>query len=156
MQSVNATEPLGDWLFCPPQLRHVVSTDAPTVVEYLPAPQLVHEDSTDTPVVEEYLPAPQSVHGALLMDVLYLPATQAVHVCPSRPVVPALHRQSVRDVEPRDEFEFAGQFWHVRLPISDHVPASHVLQVSMPVAPLAEEYKPPGHFEHSYRLVTLS
>jgi len=69
---------------------------------------------------------------ALPKDVLYLPATQALHVCPSRPVVPALHRQSVRDGEPRDEFEFAGQFWHVGLPISDHVPASHVLQEDEP------------------------
>ena len=156
MQLLAAVAPIVVEYVCTAQGTHVLSDTAPVLIRYVPAPQLVHVDSTDAPVAEEYLPASQSVHGALPMDVLYLPARQAVHVCPSRPVVPALHRQSVRDVEPRDEFEFAGQFWHVRLPVSDHVPASHVLQVSMPVAPLAEEYKPPGHFEHSYRLVTLS
>ncbi len=137
-----------------PQSVHV---DAPTVVKYLPAPQSVH---VDTPTVVEYLPAGQSVHAALPAVSLYLPATQAVHVCPSRPVMPGLHRQSERNAEPRDEFELAGQLWHVGLPVSDHVPASHALHVSMPSVALKvpaahalhvigpEFVKPAGHSEN--------
>jgi ABC-type cobalt transport system substrate-binding protein len=45
--------------------------------------------------VVEYVPAPQSVHAAAPVDVLYFPATHAVHVPPSGPVEPVLQVQLV-------------------------------------------------------------
>ena len=96
------------------------------------------------------------MHSAEPELVLYFPATHATHVAPSGPVDPGLHRQSVRNADATDELELAGQSWQVGLPISDHVPGPHALHVSLPVAPVAAEYKPPAHLEHSYRSVMLS
>ena len=85
-----------------------------------------------------------------------MPGSQSTHVVPSPPVVPGLHLQSVTRAEASDEFECSGHSWQVGLPASDHVPGAHGWQVSLPVAPVAAEYSPPAHFEHSKRSVALS
>jgi hypothetical protein len=54
-------------------------------------------------------PAAHALHAAEPEAFLKVPAGQSVHVCPSAPVAPGLHRQSVSAAEPCDEFEFAGQ-----------------------------------------------
>lgn len=100
------------------------------------------------PVRDVELPA-QSEHADEPTEALYLPATQATQVAPSGPVVPGIHRQSVMKADACEEFELLGHTWQVGLPVSDHVPALHALQVSAPVAPCAAEYRPPAHLEHS-------
>jgi hypothetical protein len=67
------------------------------------------------PVAEEYVPAPQSVHAADPVDILYFPATHAVHVSPTGPVDPALQVQFVKAALPASELEFDGQTLHVEL-----------------------------------------
>ena len=62
-----------------------MATDAPTVVEYLPAAHATQALSAVAPAVLRYLPAPHSVQPALPAAVLYLPAMHAVHVPPSGP-----------------------------------------------------------------------
>ena len=91
------------------QLRHVVATDAPTVVEYLPAAHATQALSAVAPAVIRYLPAPQSVQPALPAAVLYLPAMHAVHVPPSGPEKPATHTQSVAASLPGVDCELVGQ-----------------------------------------------
>jgi len=100
--------------------------------------------------------AGQALHAAEPEVSLYVPGTQSTHVLPSAPVVPGLHLQSVSSAEASDEFEFSGHSWQVGLPASDHVPGAHGLHVSLPVAPVASEYSPPAHLEHSKRSVALS
>ncbi len=73
------------------QLKHVLSTEAPEVVEYLPAPQPVQVLSAEAPGVVEYLPAPQSMHEAAALTGLNFPVSHATHVPPFGPVWPALH-----------------------------------------------------------------
>ncbi len=72
------------------QLKHVLSAEAPEVVEYLPAPQPVQVLSAEAPGVLEYLPAPQSMHESAI-PALNFPASHATHVPPFGPVWPALH-----------------------------------------------------------------
>ena len=69
----------------------VLSAEAPGVLEYLPAPQSMHELVTVAPVVARYLPAPQSMHEAAPLTTLNFPASHATHVPPFGPVWPALH-----------------------------------------------------------------
>ena len=73
------------------QLKHVLSAEAPGVVEYLPAMQPVQVLSAEAPGVVEYLPAPQSMHEAAPIPALNFPAPHATHVPPLGPVCPALH-----------------------------------------------------------------
>ncbi len=73
------------------QLAHVLSAEAPGVVEYLPAPQSMHELAAVAPVVARYLPAPQSMHEAAPVTALNFPAPHATHVPPFGPVWPGLH-----------------------------------------------------------------
>lgn len=54
-------------------------------------------------------PAAHALHAAEPEAFLNVPAGQRVHVCPSAPVAPGLHRQSVCAAEPCDEFDFTGQ-----------------------------------------------
>ncbi len=56
MQFVNATEPLGDWLFCPQDRQPV----APTNTEYVLTLQFVH---VAVPVPDLYFPATQAIHA---------------------------------------------------------------------------------------------
>ena len=67
------------------------ATKVQLVADELPAGELefavhaVQDDSEVRPVAVPYLPAPQFVQSADPVDVLYLPATHAVHVPPSGP-----------------------------------------------------------------------
>jgi hypothetical protein len=60
------------------QLKHVLSAEAPGVVEYLPAPQSMHELATVAPVVARYLPAAQSMHEAAPVTALNFPSAQLI------------------------------------------------------------------------------
>ena len=93
------------------QLKHVLSAEAPELVEYLPAmqpvqvlsaeesatieylpaPQSMQELAEVAPVVARYLPATQSMHEAAPVTALNFPASHATHVPPFGPVWPALH-----------------------------------------------------------------
>jgi hypothetical protein len=57
----------------------------------------------------EYVPTRQSVQVALPVIVLYLPATQTVHVPPFGPVKPRLHVQAARAELAVGELELVGQ-----------------------------------------------
>jgi hypothetical protein len=152
------------------QLKHVLDRVAPTVVEYLPVPQSTQPappreylpDRQLTQSVDELapmsedLPAAQSVHAAEPEPALNFPTGHNTHVAPLDPDAPGLQVQLVRRADPRVELEYAGHTWQVGLPSSDHVPASHGLHVSTPVAATAAEYSPPAHLEHSYLSVMLS
>ena len=98
---------------------HVAATDAPTVVEHLPAPHERQAISATAPVVVRYFPALQLLHVTEPTTALYFPAAQAVHSVFS-PVYPRLHTQAVIAVCPVAACpEFAGQTWHT---ISDVAP----------------------------------
>ena len=73
------------------QLKHVITAEAPVVVEYLPAMQPVQVLSAEAPGVLEYLPAPQSMHEAAPVTALNFPAPHATHLPPFGPVCPASH-----------------------------------------------------------------
>ncbi len=92
VQMESAALPLGE-LELLGHARHVASSVAPVLVEYLPAPQSVHKALEIAPMLVEYLPAPQSVHDTLPLLALYLPAAQAAHEPPSGPVNPTLQVQ---------------------------------------------------------------
>jgi hypothetical protein len=70
---------------------------------------------------------------------LYVPVSHNSHVCPSSPVAPGKHLQSVRNPDFTEELEFGGHNWQVGLPISDQVQVLHSLHVSIPVAPQKAE-----------------
>lgn len=97
-----------------------------------------------------------SAHAADPVTSLYLPATQEVHVCPSAPVAPAVHLQSVMFADLGLECDSAGHNSQLGLPGGDHLPAGQSWHTSLPVAATEAEYSPPAHREHSYRLVTSS
>ena len=168
-QSVNELAPMAEELPAA-QFKHVLDRVASTVAEYLPAPQSTQPvpareylparqltQSVDelAPMAED-LPAAQSVHTAGPELALNFPAGHNTHVAPLDPDAPGLQLQFVRRADPRVELEYAGHTWQVGLPSCDHVPASHGLHVSTPVAATAAEYSPPAHLEHSYRSVMLS
>lgn len=87
------------------QLVHVVETEAPSAVEYLPTSQLMQVLSKEAPTVVEYLPLIHNVQGWAPCVSLYLPATHISHVPPSGPVYPATHRQLVSRLLPLREIE---------------------------------------------------
>jgi hypothetical protein len=71
-----------------------------------------HVASSVAPVLGEYLPTPQLTHAALPLTVLYFPAAQAAHAPPSGPVYPEIHRQSARASLPLLEIVFIGHGTH--------------------------------------------
>ncbi len=73
------------------QIAHVLSDEAPSRAEYLPAMQPVQVLSAEAPVVARYLPAPQSMHEAAPVPFLNFPASHATHLPPFGLVCPALH-----------------------------------------------------------------
>ena len=90
-------------------------------------------------------PAAHGVHAAEPASALNVPAAQTTHVCPSAPVAPAAHRQSVGSAAPREEFECAGQAWQAALPAAAQVPGAHAAQlVASPAANV-----PAAHAEHA-------
>jgi hypothetical protein len=62
--------------------------------------QALHVELAEAPTAVEYVPAAQSEQVAVPVNVLYLPATHAVHVPPSGPVDPALQVHAVKEVLP--------------------------------------------------------
>ena len=67
--------------------------------------QAMHVEFAEAPTAAEYVPAPQSVQTADPVDVLYLPATHAVHGPPFGPVDPVLQVQFVKAALPVGEVE---------------------------------------------------
>jgi hypothetical protein len=88
--------------------------------------------------LDEYFPAPQSVHAALPVLILYLPATQAVHVPPSGPVNPALQVQAARVVLGLGELELLGHVRHVASTVAcvlvEYFPAPQSVHAALPVS----------------------
>ena len=60
------------------QLKHVITAEAPVVVEYLPAMQPVQVLSAEEPGTVEYLPATQSMHEAAPVTALNFPSAQLI------------------------------------------------------------------------------
>ena len=121
-----------------PHLVQVLSSEAPMVVEYFPVPQSVQTLAAEAPRVVEYLPIPQSEHSSDPIVTLNLPGTHAVHTPPSTPVYPALHWQLPKSSLPISALAFSGQLEQGALPmLLLNVPAWHKVQVcpSSPVAP---------------------
>jgi hypothetical protein len=80
------------------QIKQVLSAEAPSVDEYLPALQSTQALACAAPVLVEYLPAAQSVQTVSLAD-LYLPAGQSTHASlPAGELEPA--GQAVQAAEP--------------------------------------------------------
>ncbi len=80
------------------------------------------------PTVVEYVPTAQSVHAAMTVAILYLPASQAVHVPPLGPVNPTLHVQAATAKLAIGELELDGQLVHVALPVAVlYVPATQAV-----------------------------
>ena len=69
----------------------------------------MHVVITETPTVVEYLPLPQSVQAWFPCVALYFPASHAIDVPPLGPVYPTTHRQLVERLLPLREIEFSGQ-----------------------------------------------
>jgi hypothetical protein len=67
---------------------------------------------------------------------LYVPPKHCVHVPPSGPLHPALHKHAVRAVLPAGEIEFAGQPKQPESPVPDlYVSLKHCVHVP-PLGPL--------------------
>ncbi len=75
---------------------------------YLPAMQSRHVSATEAPTVVEYLPAAQLVHAAEPVTLLYVPAAHAEHVPPLGPEYPVLQTQLCTLVLAVGEFVYAG------------------------------------------------
>jgi hypothetical protein len=74
----------------------------------------------------QYVPATQSVQAADPVDVLYFPATHAVHGPPFDPVDPALQVQFVKAALRAGEVELVGQTLHMSDPVTAlYFPATH-------------------------------
>jgi hypothetical protein len=90
------------------------------------------------PTVVEYVPAAQSVQAALPVAILYLTATQAVHVPPLGPVNPTLHVQAARVELGLGELELAGHATQVAAAVAatvvEYVPAAQSVHAAEPVA----------------------
>ena len=69
----------------------------PETEEELPG-QAMHNAIDTAPIVLEYLPATQLSQVEVPDNALYLPAAQAEHGPPSKPVYPELHRQAAERV----------------------------------------------------------
>jgi hypothetical protein len=121
------------------QLAHVLSAEAPEVVEYLPTPQLMHE--------------------AAPVTALNFPAPHATHVPPFGPVWPASHRQLVIVVLAAAELEDAGQIAHVLSAetsgVAEYLPEMQPVQVLSAEPPGVVEYLPAPQSMHEAAPVTV-
>jgi hypothetical protein len=81
----------------------------------------------------------QSLQAAEPELPLYFPTRHSTQVCPSAPVAPALHLQSVIRADADDEFEFTGHASQLGLPSGDHMPAAHGRHISTPLPPTEAE-----------------
>ena len=116
-----------------------------------------HTLASVAPTASECVLAGHSVHGAEPGVVLYLPSAHAVHVPPSAPVNPALHRQLLASTLPLGDCALLGQLWHVAASDAPNVPeyesapqSTHVLASA---APTAAENFPAPHATHALLLV---
>jgi hypothetical protein len=87
-----------------PQLIQLLSSEAPTVIENLPAGQSLQ---TEAPVIE-YLPAGQLVHTEEPVTDLYLPPAHFTQLLWSGPVNPGLHKQLLEPMEELGDSEQEG------------------------------------------------
>ena len=91
----------------------------------------------------------QAMQLADPVDVLYFPATHAVHVPPAGPEDPVLQVQLVKAALPTGELEFDGQVRHVELAeapiLVEYVPVPQFVHRPDPVNAL---YFPATHAEH--------
>lgn len=86
----------------------------------------------------EYFAAAQSMHADVPVNILYFPATHAVHVPPFGPVKPRLQMHSVKAKLVPGELEAPGHVVHATLPVvSLYVPVTHAMHEtpSGPVKP---------------------
>jgi hypothetical protein len=131
------------------QSAHCSSTDSAEFL-YLPGTHATHEVLDEAPTVSEVLPASHSVQLVLPASSEYVRGGQGIHVAiDTAPAVvenvPATH--SVHDageLDPSSVEYFPGvQLVQRVLPASEYVPAPHVRQLKLDVAPVAIEYVPP-------------
>jgi len=105
--------------------------------------------ATVAPVVVEYVPAPQSVHVAEPVVVLNFPAAQSEHVPPSGPVYPRLQTHLLSSVDPAIDEAFAGQVRQVLATFApvvvEYLPAPQSVHATEPWLVL---YFPAAHSEH--------
>ncbi len=115
----------------------------------MPAGHALHVALADDPTAVEDVPDTHSVHTAAPVNVLYLPASHAVHVLPPGPVDPALQMQLVEAELAADDQAFNGQALHVALAdaptVTEYVPAAHEVHTAAPVNVL---YLPAAHDVH--------
>lgn len=62
---------------------------------------------------DEYLPAAHEVHGDEPVTSLYVPAGQAEHGLPLKPVYPAMHEHDIMLELPLEELDEGGHATHV-------------------------------------------
>jgi hypothetical protein len=140
MHAVHASLPLYALYFPAKHAQHV----PPSGPQY-PALQ-IQAVTVVCPVAECPEFSLQAVQAAEPLSVLYVPAAHAMHVPPSGPVDPALHRQLVEFGLPLAELEVEGQLEHGALPVvALYFPASQSVQTALPTAPL---YFPAAHAVH--------
>jgi len=151
----------------------VLSEEAPSVVEFLPAPHSVHVLFVEAPAVAENLPAPQSVHvlaaeAPMSMRYLpskhsmqmlaeealsvteYLPASQSVHT--PEPIsilyLPATHGKQGSPSCPVNPL-LHRQLDEAELPLEEIESAGHAAQVSAAVAAVVVRYFPVLQLVHT-------
>ena len=115
----------------------------PLLLENVPASHAAHSDE---PLIAENLPALHSVQAADPFSGFENPARHGRQTPPSSPANPALQMHPVTLPDPSNEFELAGQCWHEELIACENLPASHAVQV---VVPLLLENVPASHAAHS-------
>jgi ABC-type cobalt transport system substrate-binding protein len=162
-QSVHTAAPVDVLYFPATQSAHVPpfgpvepALQVQLVKAALPASELEadgqarHVELASAPTVVEYVPDPQSVHTADPVNVLYFPATHAVHVPPFGPVEPALQVQFVKAWLPVGELEADGQATHVELASAatavEYFPVSQSVHTD---APVDAEYVPAAQSSHA-------
>ena len=102
-------------------------------LEWVLGGQPMHVESEIAADASLYLPLGHNEQGSVPVLSLNVPATQALHGSPSRPVNPATHVQLVMTLLPFFEYEYAGQ----------------PLQAPSDVSPTPVENLPCGHSEHA-------
>ena len=91
--------------------------------------------SETAPTAVEYFPATQSVHAALLMLLLYFPATHDTHEPPLTPEEPVLQMQSVISSLAITAAEFKGHAWHTSEAAAtavEYFPATQFVHAALP------------------------
>ena len=103
--------------------------------EYVCAGQSLQVASDVSPVSVLYLPCGHREQGAEPFSSLYLPLAQALQFCPSGPVYPALHMQTL-------------------LPLKASACMGHLVHVVSAVSPVSALYLPLEHRRHALEPLT--